>query len=177
MVNRDSTFIHFWKFFPTTPLIEPPRLFDFGHFFLPTRYQNSMLIRDFRVMEKSRMRIHKQYGFIVVSVMFYLLLHIGTYTGLLVDFILIIRKFSFLNAFRQAPFKFPPKTNEYSFSHLGLTFRLLILQVVNLYFSREKKRSNFLNQLCIKYIRKGIFVFSKTTCRHPNAIRFCWIFV
>ena len=51
-------------------------------------------------MEKSRMRIDKNHGFIGVSVMFYLLLHIGSYTGLLVDFILIIRKFSFLNAFR-----------------------------------------------------------------------------
>ena len=105
------------------------------------------------------MRIHKNYGFIVVSVMFYLLLHIGTYAGLLVDFILIIRKFSFLNAFRQAPFKFPPKTNEYSFSHLGLTFRSLILQVVNLYFSRKKKRSNFLNQL--SNTQKNIPFFQK----------------
>ena len=52
MLNRNSTFIHFWRFFPTTWLIEPPRLFDFGHFFLPTHYQNSTLIRDFRVQRK-----------------------------------------------------------------------------------------------------------------------------
>ena len=38
MLNRNSTFIQFWKFFPTTRLIGPPRLFDFGHFFLPTHY-------------------------------------------------------------------------------------------------------------------------------------------
>ena len=116
------------------------------------------------------MRIHKNYGFIVVSVMFYLLLHIGTYTGLLVDFILIIRKFSFLNAFRQAPFKFPPKTNEYSFSHLGLTFRSLILQVVNLYFSREKKRSNFLNQL--SNTQKNIPFFQKQLVDIPMPLDF-----
>ena len=53
MLNRNSTFIHFWRFFPTTWLIEPPRLFDFGHFFLPTHYQNSTLIRDFRVTLRS----------------------------------------------------------------------------------------------------------------------------
>ena len=116
------------------------------------------------------MRIHKNYGFIVVSVMFYLLLHIGTYTGLLVDFILIIRKFSFLNAFRQAPFKFPPKTNEYSFSHLGLTFRSLILQVVNLYFSREEKRSNFLNQL--SNTQKNIPFFQKQLVDIPMPLDF-----
>ena len=52
MLNRNSTFIHFWRFFPTTWLIEPPRLFDFGHFFLPTHYQNSTLIRDFRGVRK-----------------------------------------------------------------------------------------------------------------------------
>jgi hypothetical protein len=50
MLNRSSTFIHFWRFFPTTWLIEPPRLFDIGHFFLPTHYLNSTLIRDFRVI-------------------------------------------------------------------------------------------------------------------------------
>ena len=49
MLNRNSTFIHFWRFLPTTWLIEPPHLFDFGHFFLPVHYQNSTLIRDFRV--------------------------------------------------------------------------------------------------------------------------------
>ena len=54
MVNRNSMFIQFWNFFPTTRLIGPPRLFDFGHFFLPsTRYWNSTLIRDFRVVHKS----------------------------------------------------------------------------------------------------------------------------
>ena len=49
MLNRNSTFINFWRFFPSTWLIEPLRLFDFGHFFLPTHYLNSTLIRDFRV--------------------------------------------------------------------------------------------------------------------------------
>ena len=38
MVNRNSTFIQFWKFVPTTWLIGPPRLFHFWHFFLPTHY-------------------------------------------------------------------------------------------------------------------------------------------
>ena len=32
MLNRNSTVIHFWRFFPTTWLIEPPRLFDFDIF-------------------------------------------------------------------------------------------------------------------------------------------------
>jgi hypothetical protein len=33
MVNRNSTFIQFWKIFPTARLIGTPRLFDFGHIF------------------------------------------------------------------------------------------------------------------------------------------------
>ena len=121
------------------------------------------------------MRIDKNHGFIGVSVMFYLLLHIGSYTGLLVDFILIIRKFSFLNAFRQAPFKFPPKTNEYSFSHLGSTFRSLILQVVNLYFSRENSEVIFRMNY---QIRKSIYCFFfknnlKTSQCHQILLDFC----
>ena len=38
MVNRNSMFIQFWKFFQATRLRKPPCLFDFGHFFLPTHY-------------------------------------------------------------------------------------------------------------------------------------------
>ena len=34
MVNRNSTLIQFWKFFPTTGLIGPPRLIDFGIFLI-----------------------------------------------------------------------------------------------------------------------------------------------
>ena len=59
MLNKNSTFIHFWRFFPTTWLIEPPHLFDFGHFFLPTHYLNSMLIRDFRVRNNSSRQKNK----------------------------------------------------------------------------------------------------------------------
>jgi hypothetical protein len=44
-----NTKLLLFKFFPTTRLIGPPCIFDFGHFFLPTRYSNFMLIREFRV--------------------------------------------------------------------------------------------------------------------------------
>ena len=30
--KKNSTFIQFWKFFPTTRFLRPPRLFDNGHF-------------------------------------------------------------------------------------------------------------------------------------------------
>ena len=50
MLNRNYTFFHFWRFLPTSWLIEALCLFDYGHFFLPTHYQNSMLIRNFRVV-------------------------------------------------------------------------------------------------------------------------------
>ena len=52
MVNRNFTFIQFWKLFPTPLLIGPPRLFHFGHFFLPTHYLNSTFIRDFSVLKQ-----------------------------------------------------------------------------------------------------------------------------